>query len=116
MDAIGQLTSGLAHDFGNLMTVARGNLELLEDTMSKQQNVDSESTELLEDACSAVNDSVELTKQLLTFSRKKSIAPVYINIKQTINKFKNLLKNTLGDRIFMSINIDNDLPDIFVDK
>ena len=115
MDAIGQLTSGLAHDFGNLMTVAKGNLELLKDSLARQNNIDSGNAELLEDAYSAVYDSVELTKQLLTFSRKKSISPVYINVQQTINKFKKLFKNTIGDRVSMSINIDDNLPDILVD-
>lgn len=115
MDAIGQLTSGVAHDFGNFMTVARGNLELLGEILSEQHNVAGDDMELLEDAYSAVNDSVELTRQLLAFSRKKSIAPVYINVRQIINEFKNLFKNTLGDTIKMSINIEENLFDILVD-
>lgn len=115
MDAIGQLTSGIAHDFGNLMTVARGNLELLVDSMSTQDNIDKENLELIDDARSAVDDSVELTKQLLAFSRKQSVAPVYVSIEETINKFEKLFKNTLGDTIKMLINIDKDLPDILVD-
>ena len=115
MDAIGQLTSGIAHDFGNFMTVARGNIELLSEILSSQHDVSGDDMELLEDAHSAVNDSVELTRQLLAFSRKKSIAPVYVNVKQIINEFKNLFKNTLGDTINMSINIDDNLFDILVD-
>ena len=115
MDAIGQLTSGIAHDFGNLMTVANGNLELLEESISKQGDIDDDSLEILKDARSAVQDSVELTKQLLAFSRKKSIAPVYVNIEKTINKFKKLFQNTLGDSIKMSVNIQQVLPDILVD-
>jgi len=46
--------------------------------------------EIIADAHSAVIDSVELTKQLLNFSRKKSIAPVAVNIEQTISKFRKL--------------------------
>ena len=115
MDAIGQLTSGIAHDFGNLMTVARGNLELLVDSMSTQDNIDGEDLELIDDARSAVEDSVELTKQLLSFSRKQSIAPVYVSIDKTINKFTKLFKNTLGESIKMSINVHKNLPDILVD-
>lgn len=115
MDAIGQLTSGLAHDFGNFMTVARGNLELLEERMLKQYNAETDDMELLEDAYSAVNDSVELIKQLLAFSRKKSIAPMYVNVQNTINKFKKLFQNTLGDSIKLSIEIHDDLFDILVD-
>lgn len=115
MDAIGQLTSGIAHDFGNFMTVARGNIELLGEILTKQHHVSKDDMALLEDAYSAVNDSVELTRQLLAFSRKKSIAPVYVNVKQIINEFKNLFKNTLGDTITMSINTDDNLFDILVD-
>ncbi|VAW53059.1 hypothetical protein MNBD_GAMMA06-1929 [hydrothermal vent metagenome] len=115
MDAIGQLTSGIAHDFGNFMTVARGNIELLSEILSRQHNINSGDMELLEDAYSAVNDSVELTRQLLAFSRKKSIAPIYVNVKKIITKFKNLFKNTLGDAIKMSINIEEGLFDILVD-
>ncbi len=115
MDAIGQLTSGVAHDFGNFMTVARGNLELLGEAMSKQVDINYDNMELLEDAYSAINDSIELTRQLLAFSRKKSIAPTYVNINRTIIAFKNLFKNTIGDAIKMSINVDKNLPDILVD-
>lgn len=115
MDAIGQLTSGIAHDFGNLMTVARGNLELLMESMSEQENIDNDNIELIDDARSAVDDSVELTKQLLAYSRKQSISPIYVNIEKTINKFEKLFQNTLGDTIKMLINIDKDLPDIYVD-
>lgn len=115
MDAIGQLTSGVAHDFGNLMTVARGNLELLIDSLSTQDNIDKDDVELIEDAHSAIQDGVELTKQLLALSRKSSIAPVSVSINKTVNKFKKLFKNTLGDKIKLSLTIEKDLPEILVD-
>lgn len=115
MDAIGQLTSGVAHDFGNLMTVAKGNLDLLKDTLSSDNSLDNNTLELIDDAYSAVQDSVELTKQLLTFSRKKSIAPVAVDIQDTINKFEKLLKNTVGNSIELSIDIQQALPEILVD-
>lgn len=115
MEAIGQLTSGVAHDFGNLMTVARGNLELLEESIEKKNTISPDDIELLSDARSAVNDSVELTRQLLYFSRKKSIDPIGVNIKKTLAKFKNLFTKTLGENITLSININKNLPDILVD-
>ena len=116
MDAVGQLTSGIAHDFGNLMKIAKGNLELLDESFVKQYGIDSESMDILDDARSAIHDSVELTKQLLASSRRKSIAPEYLNIRDTIFNFSKLFKNTLGDKIELSIHIENDLPDILVDS
>ena len=115
MDAIGQLTSGVAHDFGNLMTVAKGNLDLLIEALNTNNNFSKDNREMLEDAHSAIVDGVELTKQLLTFSRKKSIAPIAVDIKENITNFSKLLKNTVGDRVNLSINIQQNLPKILVD-
>lgn len=114
MEAIGQLTSGIAHDFGNLMTVARGNLELLDESLAKNLAPDNEEQELLADTLSAVNDSVELTRQLLFFSRKKSIAPVAVDVAQTLKRFSTLFSKTLGERVEMSLQISDGLPDILV--
>ena len=49
------------------------------------------------------------------FHSKKPIAPVYVNIQQTLNKFKNLFNKTLGVTISLSINVNNNLHDILVD-
>ena len=106
----------LAHDFGNLMKIAKGNLELLDESFVEQNGIDSESMDILDDARSAIHDSVELTKKLLASARRKSIAPEYLNIRDTILNFSKLFKNALGDKIELSIHIENDLPDILVDS
>ncbi len=116
MDAVGQLTSGIAHDFGNLMTIAKGNLELINDAFMQHYQIESDDWEIIEDARSAVYDGVKLTKQLLAFSRKKSIAPKPLNIESSIQNFSNLFKKTLGDIITLSLKIQHNLPDILVDK
>jgi len=116
MEAIGQLTSGVAHDFGNLMTIARGNIELLDERFIEQYKIGDEDKEILCDARSAIQDGVELTKQLLAFSRKKSLAPEFLNVEDSITKFAKLFKNILGDKIKLSINIQDRLPDILVDS
>ncbi len=115
MEAIGKITSGIAHDFGNLMTVAKGNLELLDEAFSQSGNTDTEQLELLEDTLSAVDDSVKLTRQLLSFSRKKPVDPVYVNIKNTLDKFYHLFTKTLGTNIALNINVNDKLNDILVD-
>ncbi len=115
MEAIGQLTSGVAHDFGNLMTVAKGNLDLLRDILNKEFTLSQDAKEILDDASSAIHDGVELTRQLLAISRKKSIAPEYVNVKQHLEKFFNLLKHTLSDNIRLSLHVEDNLPDILVD-
>ncbi len=116
MEAIGQLTSGAAHDFGNLMTIARGNLELLDEKFVERYDISDDDMEILNDARSAIQDSVDLTKQLLAFSRKKSLAPEYLSISKAITKFGKLFKNTLGDKVELHIDLQKGLPDILVDS
>jgi len=116
MEAIGQLTSGVAHDFGNLMTIARGNLEILNENFAEQYDISDDDMEILDDARSAIQDSVDLTKQLLAFSRKKSLAQEHLNISKAITKFGKLFKNTLGDKIELNINLQKGLPEILVDS
>ena len=115
MEAIGQLTSGVAHDFGNLMTIAKGNLELLNESLVEHYDISDADIEILDDAYSAVQDSVALTRQLLAFSRKKSLAQEYLNVKKAIKKFGKLFKNSLGDNIELNIKSEKGLPDILVD-
>ena len=115
MEAIGQLTSGVAHDFGNLMTIAKGNLELLEESFREQYQIDTDDQEILEDALSAIQDSVALTKQLLAFSRKKSLEQKYIHVASSISRLTKLFRNTLSDSIGLTIEIAENLPDILVD-
>ncbi len=115
MEAIGQLTSGVAHDFGNLMTIAKGNLELLNESLVENYGISDTDMEILNDAYSAVQDSVNLTKQLLAFSRKKSLAQEFLNVKKSIKKFGKLFKNTLGNNIELNIKTGKGLPDILVD-
>ena len=115
MEAIGQLTSGVAHDFGNLMTIAKGNLELLSESLVEHYGISDNDMEILDDARSAVQDSVDLTRQLLAFSRKKSLAQKYINVNKAIKKFGKFFKNTLGEKVELRIKLKKGLPDILVD-
>lgn len=115
MEAIGQLTSGVAHDFGNLMTIAKGNLELLNESLIEHYDINDEDIETLNDARSAVQDSVDLTRQLLAFSRKKSLAQKSLHVNKAIKKFGKLFKNTLGDNIELHLELQKGLPDILVD-
>ncbi len=115
MEAIGKLTSGVAHDFGNLMTIAKGNLELFEDLYVDHYDNMSDARELLEDTRSAIADSISLTRQLLAFSRRKDVTPQAVNVGETINAFAHLIQSTLGDSIKLSIDIQTDSLYIKVD-
>lgn len=113
MEAVGQLTGGIAHDFNNLLTIILGNLKLIMETSS--ENEDEEFNELTQDALSAGHDAVDLTQSLLAFSRKQSLSPKDINLTAQFERFTRILKHALSDEINLKVHIPEDLPNIFVD-
>jgi len=94
LEAIGQLTGGIAHDFNNLLTIISGNLELLEESITKPQD-----QELLSRAARAANSGARLTNRLLTFARRGQLAPGVINLNEQVRGMTELLRRTLGDTI-----------------
>jgi PAS domain S-box-containing protein len=94
MEAVGQLTGGVAHDFNNLLTVVIGNLELLEGRARLVANKD-----LIGRAMTAALRGAELTQQLLSFSRKQTLAPRTINPARQIGGMIELTRRTIGEVI-----------------
>ncbi len=70
MEALGQLTGGLAHDFNNILTVIQGNLAALTDTPDLKPYV----AEYLRPALEAAGRGSDLIRGLLTFARKHPLS------------------------------------------
>jgi|HubBroStandDraft_6_1064221.scaffolds.fasta_scaffold117539_1 hypothetical protein len=70
MEAIGQLTAGVAHDLNNLLAAILGNLEMLE-----SRTDENASLKLLRNAVQSVQRGERLTHQLLAFARKQTLLP-----------------------------------------
>jgi signal transduction histidine kinase len=104
LDAVGQLTGGIAHDFNNLLTIISGNLELLEDSVSGTQD-----RELLSRASKAADSGARLTRRLLTFARRRQLAPEVINLNEQVQGMTELLRRTLGDMINLRTHFAPDL-------
>lgn len=94
LDAIGQITSGVAHDFNNLLTVVLTNARLLSRNLRNPS--DQEGAELIR---TAAERGVNLTKQLLAFSRKQRLEPQPIDLNSKIAGMSDLLKATLGGTV-----------------
>jgi PAS domain S-box-containing protein len=110
LEAIGQLTGGIAHDFNNLLTIISGNLELLEGSIS---NV--EDHELLSRATRAADSGARLTRRLLTFARRRQLAPEVINLNEQVQSMSELLRRTLGDTIDLRTSFARDLWSVRAD-
>jgi len=94
MEAVGQLTGGIAHDFNNIMGIILGNVNLL-----KRQIKAEEDRSLLEIVETSAQRAVDLTKQLLSFSRKKTKEAKITNVNRVIKEMNSLIRGSLTPEV-----------------
>ncbi|HEX6832080.1 MAG TPA: PAS domain S-box protein, partial [Rudaea sp.] len=97
MEAIGQLTGGLAHDFNNILAVIIGNLDLIHEELRPASAIYS----YCDDALAAALSAAELVKRLLAFSRRQPLRPEPTDLAEIVENMRPLLKRTLGEQIRM---------------
>ena len=95
MDAIGQLTGGVAHDFNNVLTVITGTIEILEDGVADRPQL-AAIAQLIDQAAAR---GAEITSQLLTFARRQPLQPRQVDINALVLDTCKLLKPMLGEHI-----------------
>jgi PAS domain S-box-containing protein len=95
MEAVGRLAGGVAHDFNNMLSVILGYIDmaLMEADSSLPLKKD-----LLE-IQKAATRSAELTRQLLTFSRKQIVEPEVVNLNTAVGRQKEMLERLIGENI-----------------
>jgi signal transduction histidine kinase len=111
LDAVGQLTGGVAHDFNNMLTVILGNAELLQEGLER----DVAHRELAEMIVGAANSAAELTKRLLAFARKQALNPIAVDSNQLITDMYPLLRRTLAANLEFEMVAESDVWQALVD-
>ena len=100
MEAVGQLAGGIAHDFNNLLAALLGNLQLM------QRRLDQGSTEemarYIAAAESITGKASAMTQRLLAFSRRQTLAPAPLDVKERISAMRELISHTVGPSILVS--------------
>ena len=100
MEAVGQLASGIAHDFRNLLTIISGNLEMLALDRSKNRR---EERVLVAEAWRVTDLMAELTTNLLAFARQGQIDCIPTDIGELATTTARFLSRILGERIGLKI-------------
>ena len=95
MEAIGQLTGGVAHDFNNILTVITGTIEILGDAVSDRPHL-AQITKLVSAAAERGRD---LTQHLLAFARRQPLQPRSVDVNAMVIDAARLLRPTLGEQI-----------------
>lgn len=92
MDALGQLTGGVVHDFNNLLMVVKGYIRL----MKRRVGDDPEGIQATESVELALERGAALTRQLLSFSRKQVSKPEVLCVGDRIEAVRRMLASSLG--------------------
>jgi signal transduction histidine kinase/CheY-like chemotaxis protein len=111
MEAVGQLTAGVAHDFSNLLQAMMGSLELLQDKVG----ADPDNDRLLAMSIEAAKRGARLTHHLLAFSRRQALRPAQIDIDSLLRTTVAMLERTLGPGIVIRTPEDRTGLRVFAD-
>ncbi len=98
MEALGQLTSGLSHDFNNILTVILGNLAAL----ANQPDVKHHLDEFISPAIEAARRGSDLIKGLLAFSRQQPMACTVVDIDACVHSMDKLVRHTLPETLSLT--------------
>jgi len=111
MEAIGNLTGGMAHDFNNGLAVIIGNLDLLGRLIKSNPTA----TELCDEARDGALRCTDLIRLLLAFARQQPLNARRIDVNELAARTVRLLSRTLGEDINLTLHVDKDLWPVVAD-
>ena len=100
MEAIGQLAGGVAHDFNNLLAVIQMQAGLLKD----EGNLSADQLEATTEIEKAAERAANLTRQLLTFSRRQAMQFRHHDLREIIVSIQQMLQRIVGEDVSMQFN------------
>jgi PAS domain S-box-containing protein len=111
LEAVGQLTGGVAHDFNNILAVILSGVALIE----RQVGDNARLRHLLTEIRRAARRGEHVTKQLLSFSRRQPLKPEVVDVAKRLGDMFDLLDRLLGDSIRVEMKVAPDVRPVEVD-
>jgi CheY-like chemotaxis protein len=99
MEAVGQLASGVAHDFNNILAVIMGHSGMIAERLGP----DSPLLKPAEQILHASERAAGLTRQLLVFIRKQTVQPVVLDLIDVVKDLDQMLRRLIGENIEMTM-------------
>ena len=112
LEAVGQLTGGVAHDFNNILMVVMANV----DALLEGEGLAPDAVGCLESIGQAVQRATNLTRQLLAFSRKQALKMERTNLNDLVVSTGALLRRTLGEHIEIDSVLAEEMGSISTDR
>jgi signal transduction histidine kinase len=111
MEAVGQLTGGVAHDFNNILTVITGTIEILDEAVRDRPEL-AQITRLIGAAAAR---GADLTQRLLSFARRQPLQPRSVDVNALVIDAARLLRPTLGEQIEIESMLAHDSAPALID-
>jgi signal transduction histidine kinase/CheY-like chemotaxis protein len=111
LEAIGQLTAGVAHDFSNILTAVKGNVEL-----ACRSELDHRLRKLLGNAQLAVQQGERIVSNLLAASRPQRLRPQAVDVNEIVRTAAELLHAGLGSKWRVRCELAPQLPPVLADR
>ncbi|HEY0848765.1 MAG TPA: ATP-binding protein [Bradyrhizobium sp.] len=112
VEAVGQLTGGIAHEFNNMLTVITGTVDILADGVKDKPDLAAIARMIGE----AADRGARLTSSLLAFARKQPLQPAQIDVNGLIEEVVQLLSLTFGNQIVIVTKLEGDAWPALVDR
>ncbi len=111
MEAIGQLTGGVAHDFNNVLQIIGGNLQLIKLIGGVSDAVRGR----IDIALAGVERGAKLSSHLLAFARRQPLQAVVVDLAAMLRSMEEMTRRVLGPRATIASDIDGGLWSATVD-
>jgi signal transduction histidine kinase len=111
MEAVGQLTGGIAHDLNNILTIITGTIEILAEAVADRPEL-AAIARLIDEAATRGGD---LTQRLLAFARKQPLQPQEVDVNSLVIEAARMLRPTLGERVEVRMTLAGDTARALID-
>jgi two-component system, cell cycle sensor histidine kinase and response regulator CckA len=111
METVGRLAGGVAHDFNNILSVINGAADLALLDVGEDDPLRNDLVAIR----SAGERAAALTQQLLAFSRRQIVQPVFVDFEALMNSLAPIMQRLIGEAIKIVVSLQHDLWPVFID-
>lgn len=110
-ESVGRISGGVAHDINNLLSVALSFTSLVSSQLPEGAALQNDLSEIR----GAAERAAQLTKQLLSLSRKGAVSPKPLVINDVVLRLEKLLRRLLEEQMTLELSLETELDEVLAD-